>query len=116
MGARRIERREVMAHGTKEAPAPAAAEGRQIQEAPVAALALAGLSARERQVVLARARGLFAKEIAFEIGISEATVRVFLHRSYKKLRGLAIGQRAGRFPPGGGAGLWIRASRKQPGR
>jgi two-component system nitrate/nitrite response regulator NarP len=47
--------------------------------------ALGKLSSRERGVVALVARGLRNKEIAAELGISEGTVKVNLHRIYMKL-------------------------------
>lgn len=77
----------MIAHGAKETSHAAARQKRSLQEAPlVAPLILAGLSAREREVCAARAQGLLSKEIAHLLGIAEPTVRVYLHRSYRKLR------------------------------
>jgi two-component system nitrate/nitrite response regulator NarP len=46
---------------------------------------LASLSARERAVVGLVAQGLRNKEIAAELGITEGTVKVYLHRIYEKV-------------------------------
>lgn len=43
------------------------------------------LSAREQEVALSAATGLRNKEIAWELGISEGTVKVHLFRAYRKL-------------------------------
>ena len=80
----------MIAHGTKEttsriAPPAAARQERSIQEAP---LRRGLLSAREREVLDARTRGLIAKEIAAELGIAEGTVRALLARIRDKLRDL----------------------------
>ena len=43
------------------------------------------LSAREREVMLLVAKGLSNKEIAERLEISNGTVKVHLHRMYKRL-------------------------------
>jgi RNA polymerase sigma factor (sigma-70 family) len=76
----------VIDRGTKETSRPpdtAARQERALQEAP---LRHGLLSAREREVLDARARGLIAKEIAAELGIAEGTVRALLARIREKLR------------------------------
>ncbi len=45
---------------------------------------LAGLTARERQIVECVALGKRNKEIADQLGITEGTVKVYLHRIYEK--------------------------------
>lgn len=47
---------------------------------------LTGLTARERAVVGLIARGLRNRDIAVELGLTEGTVKVYLHRIYAKLR------------------------------
>jgi two-component system nitrate/nitrite response regulator NarP len=44
-----------------------------------------GLSPRERQLVALVAQGLRNREIAFELGITEGTVKVYLHAIFGKL-------------------------------
>ena len=44
------------------------------------------LTARERQVITMLRAGLRRKEIAYELGINVATVRVFLYRAQKRRR------------------------------
>lgn len=46
----------------------------------------AQLTARERDIVMAAARGLRNRAIADELGISEGTVKLHLHNIYDKLR------------------------------
>ncbi|HTV26546.1 MAG TPA: helix-turn-helix transcriptional regulator [Xanthobacteraceae bacterium] len=43
------------------------------------------LSAREREVMLLAARGFANKTIARELDVSEGTVKLHLHRVYRKL-------------------------------
>lgn len=43
------------------------------------------LSAREREVMLLAARGFANKTIARELNVSEGTVKLHLHRVYRKL-------------------------------
>jgi DNA-binding NarL/FixJ family response regulator len=50
------------------------------------------LSAREREVAHWAAAGVRSKEIAWELGICEGTVKVHLFRAYRKLR---VGNRIG---------------------
>jgi RNA polymerase sigma factor (sigma-70 family) len=69
----------VIVHG-KETDAAAQKE-RAVQEAQV----VGGLSARESDVVVARARGLTVKEIAAELGIAQGTVRALLFRAFAKM-------------------------------
>lgn len=76
----------MITHGAKEASRPSYAAAREERPIPQAPVDRGLLSARERQVVDARARGLLAKEIAGELAISEATVRVLLLRALRKLR------------------------------
>ncbi|MCL6252339.1 response regulator transcription factor [Altererythrobacter sp. KTW20L] len=45
----------------------------------------AGLTSRDRQLVQAVGRGLRNREVAAELGIGEAAVKVALHRIYQKL-------------------------------
>jgi len=45
----------------------------------------ADLTARERAIVALIAQGLRNREIASELGITEGTVKVYLHRIYEKL-------------------------------
>ena len=54
-----------------------------IEEASWKAL---GLSRREVQVVSLVVRGLKDREIAVQLGITEATVKVHLRRIYRKLK------------------------------
>jgi DNA-binding NarL/FixJ family response regulator len=75
-------RREVMTHAKDKAPDAAAPQGRQVQEA---SLRRGLLSARELEILFARARGLSTKEIAHELRIDDATVRVVLRRVRAKL-------------------------------
>ena len=42
------------------------------------------LSGREAQVMTLLSRGLSRKEIAFELGLSDSTVRVYIHRAARK--------------------------------
>jgi len=51
----------------------------------VLAAALADLSAREREVVLLAVRGQRNKQIAHQLGLTEGTVKIHLHRIYAKL-------------------------------
>ncbi|HVZ75587.1 MAG TPA: LuxR C-terminal-related transcriptional regulator [Polyangia bacterium] len=44
------------------------------------------LSTRERQVVSLLRAGLSRKEVAFELGLTDTTVRVFLFRAQRKTR------------------------------
>lgn len=74
-------RREVITHGKEKATAPTR-EKRQVQEAPVRR---GLLSARETEILNARARGLLTKEIAHELKIDDVTVRVVLRRVRAKL-------------------------------
>jgi two-component system nitrate/nitrite response regulator NarL len=46
---------------------------------------IAQLSARERSIALLVSRGLRNKEIGRELGMSEGTVKIYLHRIYDKL-------------------------------
>jgi two-component system nitrate/nitrite response regulator NarL len=46
----------------------------------------AQLTARERDIVMAAARGLRNRAIADELGITEGTVKLHLHNIYEKLR------------------------------
>lgn len=78
----------MITYGTKassRASAPAAREERSIQASQVV-VRRGLLSAREREVLDARARGLVAKEIAAELGIAEGTVRALLARVRVKLQ------------------------------
>jgi RNA polymerase sigma factor (sigma-70 family) len=47
------------------------------------------LSNRERQIIELLAGGLTGKEVAFELGIADSTVRVLHARARKKLQGLS---------------------------
>ncbi len=47
---------------------------------------LVALTAREKAVVGLIARGLRNRDIASELGLTEGTVKVYLHRIYEKLR------------------------------
>jgi two-component system, NarL family, nitrate/nitrite response regulator NarL len=44
-----------------------------------------GLSPREREVALLVARGLSNKEVARQLGLSNGTVKIHLHRVFQKL-------------------------------
>jgi FixJ family two-component response regulator len=44
------------------------------------------LSAREREIVLQVARGRLSKQIAYDIGIAEATVKVYRSRAMQKMK------------------------------
>lgn len=44
-----------------------------------------GLSTRERQVMLLVAKGLTNKAVADQLGISEGTIKLHLHKVYRKL-------------------------------
>lgn len=46
---------------------------------------VAALTPREREIVVLIARGLTTKEVAYELGISDATVRVLVGRAAAKL-------------------------------
>jgi FixJ family two-component response regulator len=46
----------------------------------------ASLSAREREIVIQVARGRLSKQIAFDIGIAEATVKVHRSRAMQKMK------------------------------
>jgi len=72
----------VIAHGKEEADA-AARQERQVQEAP---LGTGPLSAREREILDARARGLSTKQIAGALRIDDSTVRHSLRQIREKLR------------------------------
>jgi two-component system nitrate/nitrite response regulator NarL len=43
------------------------------------------LTERERQIILVLAEGITNKEIARRLGLTEGTVKVHLHRIYRKL-------------------------------
>ena len=47
---------------------------------------LASLSPREREIVIQVARGRLSKQIAYDIGISEATVKVHRSRAMQKMK------------------------------
>jgi DNA-binding NarL/FixJ family response regulator len=47
--------------------------------------ALGPLSPRERQITALIDNGLTSKEVAFELGLSDATVRVLISRAMRKL-------------------------------
>ena len=49
-------------------------------------LARGSLSPREREIVIQVARGRLSKQIAFDIGIAEATVKVHRSRAMQKMR------------------------------
>jgi DNA-binding CsgD family transcriptional regulator len=68
--------------GNTQPPAPHIAPERA-QRAVVGGLEI--LTVRERQVVSCLARGLSTKEVAFSLGIADATVRVLLARAASKL-------------------------------
>jgi len=70
---------------------------------------LAPLSERERAIVALVQRGLRNKEIAGELGLTEGTVKVHLHRIFEKLgvqsrMELVLLVQGGEGGPGGGAG------------
>jgi two-component system nitrate/nitrite response regulator NarP len=46
---------------------------------------LAAITARERAIVGLAAQGVRNREIADQLGITEGTVKVYLHRIYEKL-------------------------------
>jgi len=46
----------------------------------------ASLSPREREIVIQVARGRLSKQIAFDIGIAEATVKVYRSRAMQKMK------------------------------
>jgi FixJ family two-component response regulator len=48
------------------------------------------LSPREREIVIQVARGRLSKQIAFDIGIAEATVKVHRSRAMQKLRASSL--------------------------
>lgn len=78
-------RSEVIAHASQKEKAPdaAARQERQVQEAP---LRRGLLSARELEILFARASGLSCKEIASELRIAEGTVTSTLARVRAKVR------------------------------
>ena len=60
------------------------------------------LSVRERQVTILAAQGLANKVIARELNVAEGTVKLHLHRVYRKLgiKGrFALAGRVGDLPP-----------------
>jgi DNA-binding NarL/FixJ family response regulator len=65
-----------------------------VQQPPAASAFLSedGLSAREREVAQWAAAGARNKEIAWQLGISEGTVKLHLFHAYQKLR---VGNRVG---------------------
>jgi len=56
------------------------------QAAPVSASTESSLSAREHEVLMLLAKGLFYKEIAHQLYISVGTVRQHIHHIYRKLQ------------------------------
>lgn len=70
-----------MTHADAPQKAKAQQEDRPLREA----VRQGPLSAREREILDARARGLSAKQIAFELQIEYSTVRVILVRVREKL-------------------------------
>lgn len=72
----------MITHAKEKAPAAAARQEREVQEA---SLRRGPLSARELHILYARARGLSNKEIAFELGIAAGTVSAVLARVREKL-------------------------------
>jgi DNA-binding NarL/FixJ family response regulator len=64
---------------------------------PTAAPATEALSDREFQVLEKLARGLAAKEIAAELGVSFETVRTYIRRIYAKLHTRSRGETVARY-------------------
>ena len=60
------------------------------------------LSVREREVMLLAAKGLANKVIARDLNVAEGTVKLHLHKVYKKLgikSRFALAVRVGNLPP-----------------
>ncbi len=47
--------------------------------------ALSSLGKRDRQMIEALTRGMMNKEIAFELGLCEGTIKEYMHRVYQKI-------------------------------
>jgi DNA-binding NarL/FixJ family response regulator len=77
----------VIADGSKETSHAAARQKRTLQEAQVER---GPLSAREREILNARALGRTPKEIAYKLKISESTVYVTLFRIRRKMQKLQV--------------------------
>ncbi len=43
------------------------------------------LGKRDRQMIEALTRGMLNKEIAFELGLGEGTIKEYMHRVYRKI-------------------------------
>jgi two-component system nitrate/nitrite response regulator NarP len=57
----------------------------QLRDGPQASDALAALTPRERAIAGLVAQGLRNREVADELGMTEGTIKVYLHRMYDKL-------------------------------